>query len=67
MQGNDTDNILTENKVGDFNEEVQKLLTDNDVGVGEAFNTSFEDLNETVMNFDSNIIPMAIFSWSGTE
>src|SRR5574344_1894212 len=61
MQGNDTDNILTENKVGDFNEEVQKLLTDNDVGVGEAFNTSFEDLNETVMNFDSNIIPMVIF------
>ncbi len=46
MQGDDTDRILSENVTTQFNENLQKLLTDNKYSVGDSFIYTFRHLTK---------------------
>ena len=55
MQGNDTDNILTEEKVGKFNSALHDMLLQRKkYSVGEAIENAFDSLNSTVMSKNWN-------------
>lgn len=55
MQGNDTDDVLTESVTNSFNDELQKNLTARTrYTVSSAISTSFDDLTPTVMKSKVN-------------
>lgn len=55
MQGNDTDDVLTESVTNSFNDELQKNLTARTrYTVSSAISTSFDDLTSTVMKSKVN-------------
>lgn len=55
MQGNDTDDVLTESVMNSFNDELQKNLTARTrYTVSSAISTSFDDLTPTVMKSKVN-------------
>ena len=57
MQGNDTDDVLTESVTNSFNDELQKNLTARTrYTVSSAISTSFDDLTPTVMKSKVNWI-----------
>ncbi|MBR2523009.1 MAG: TPM domain-containing protein [Clostridiales bacterium] len=49
MQGNDTDKILTDRKCDDFNQDLQKLLTQSTVTPGSAIEQALDDMIPGIM------------------
>ena len=61
MQGNDTDDILTNKKADEFTEELQKGFLKEDTSVGKALITSFENVSAKAMKTEVRV-GLLIFS-----
>ena len=55
MQGDDTDNILTDKKTADFTDDLQKYFLKDDISVGKALILSFEDITGKAMKSDVRV------------
>lgn len=71
MQGDDTDSIITSGKFSEFQDDLQRYLTMNDYSVGEAFNKTFSNSLEYIMENSFNMVtalPVIIFAvvWNCT-